>query len=104
MLPGRGGRANHITMNISTGSPGPPLVARKLIIAMAILMLLSALFLVPGSPAGVAEPWFWFAVVFFFLLLWSLFAAARPPEQRALEEPHVLTPEEQPAVVREIMD
>src|SRR5438067_1969038 len=91
-------------MNASTGNPGPSATARKLIIMTAILMLLSALFLVPGSAMGMVGPWFWFTVVFILMLLWSVLAGPKAAERDQLEGPHMLSADEQPEVVRDVME
>lgn len=91
-------------MNTSTGDPGPHASGGKLAAALVVLVVLCAfLLLAPGSTVSFVGPWFWFMVVLFFLLFWSLLAA-KAPEQELSQGPHMLTPEEQPPVVRDVMD
>ena len=91
-------------MNPSTSNPGPSAGTRKLIVALVILTLLFTFFLLPAGAAGIVGPWLWFEAVFILLLLWSLFARSPAGEQNAVEGPHMLSIEEQPNIVREVMD
>jgi membrane-associated protease RseP (regulator of RpoE activity) len=78
---------------------------RKLIVIVVTLALFLALFLLPaGGMGSFMGPWFWFMVLSVIVLLWSLLAA---PDVRPSEPPpgpRMIAPEEQPAVVREVMD
>ncbi len=91
-------------MNASNDSPNPPTATRKLVVLIAILALLSALFLMPGRVGSMVGPWFWFTAVFIFLLVWSLLRNSSRGNPEIPERPHMLSPEEQPAVVRDVMD
>lgn len=91
-------------MNTSTGNPGPSTGVRKLAVAITVLVLLSTLFILPSGAVSIVGPWFWFMLVLFFLLAWSVFGSPRSTEDEVIEGPHMLTPEEQPSAVRDVMD
>lgn len=75
-----------------------------MLVVLTLLTLLVALFLLPASAGTMVGPWFWFTVVFIFLLVWSLLAGTVSEKRELPEGPHMLLPEEQPAVVRDVMD
>lgn len=69
---------------------------------LAFLLAASALLLAPS--VWFAGPWFWLLVFLFLLLLWPMFMRSSAVEETIEPGPHMLMPEEQPAVVRELMD
>lgn len=91
-------------MNASTGEPGPSARSRKAAVALVAIALLSMFVLTWGGGIWVPGVWLWLMVFLFFLLTWSLLAAPRVLENELDSGPHMLSPEEQPPVVRDVMD
>lgn len=92
-------------MNTVTSDPQPPEKLRKILVATVVL-LLAAVFLAAFGTEAKLGPWFWFGVFLLLLLLWTLLGASTSAgEPRdAPAGPHMLPPEEQPDVVRQVMD
>jgi len=88
----------------TSNSHGPSATVRILIAVLAILILSAALFLVSRSASAIAGSWFWFTVVFIFIMLWSLLAGPKTRDREPPMGPHMLAAEEQPQVVRDVMD
>jgi len=88
----------------TSNSHGPSATVRILIAVLAILILSAALFLVSRSASAIAGSWFWFTVVFIFIMLWSLLAGPKTRDREPPVGPHMLAAEEQPQVVRDVMD
>lgn len=92
-------------MNDSKTDPHPPEGTPKLIVAIAAVILLAMVVMlaVPG-PEGIGA-WLWLAVLLVALLAWTILAAPASRRRRpAPPPPRQLAAEEQPAVIREIME
>jgi membrane-associated protease RseP (regulator of RpoE activity) len=76
----------------------------RLLLLLLILLPLAVLFLMPGGGL-VGGVWFWLVLLLTFWLTWAILGTP-PKEPPEIPEPEVrfLSPSEQPAVVREVMD
>ena len=77
----------------------------RLLLILALLLPLVILFLLPGGALVRGGPWFWLVLLLCFSVIWALLAPSPRAAGRAAEPAfQVLPPEEQPEVVREVMN
>ncbi|MBW8781395.1 MAG: site-2 protease family protein [Verrucomicrobia bacterium] len=92
-------------MNIHRTHPLPASAVVRWVTVLLVLGLLFFLFSLPGSAVFPAGPWLWLLLFAWFLLLWSLIILSnRAQRERTEKSLRMLPPEEQPPVVREVME
>src|SRR5262245_5603342 len=80
-------------------------VSARLLLILAVLLPLVILFLLPGGALVRGGPWFWLALLLCFWVIRALLGPTpRAAESAAEPAFQMLPPEEQPEVVREVMD
>lgn len=94
-------------MNTAMSNP-PPHPKMSPFLRFAVLVLLaSMLFALFAAAATSAGPWFWFSVFLAITVLWFVIALERKEAETPMPPPappRMITPEEQPGVVRDVMD
>lgn len=78
----------------------------RLLLILALLMPLAILFLLPGGGMFFGGMWFWLVLLLCFWFIWFMLGVPADAEAAAVVAagPRVLLPDEQPGVVREVMD
>lgn len=79
----------------------------RLLLILAVLLPLAVVFLLPGGGLFFGGMWFWLALLLCFWFVWLMLGTPDDAEAAAVPGPagpRVLTAEEQPNVVREVLD
>jgi membrane-associated protease RseP (regulator of RpoE activity) len=81
------------------------LVWARLLLILILMLPLVTLFLLPGGALVRGGPWFWLVLMLCFWVIWALLVPSPRAAQRTAEPQFkMLPPEEQPEVVREVMN